>query len=291
MEKFGGFLSYRVWSDTDVTEKCFYALERAGHKIFWDKACLQPGAPWEQGFVEGLSKSSRFLAVISEKTLEGIAEADKKQDNVLKEWEIAIDRLEQGETTFIIPLLVGEYLEVDGNSLLKKFNAFGGLPGKPWPDTYSTTNKKRTIKQTMQALFAVQGIHVDPHNIAGSLPQILQALGTAGTSGGVKDERETIEETMPNAEPAAPNIGFFLASAPMQDTNGVPLQTMIAAVINAGGQYTAGTEGDELNRELEERNEKWYVRERECEEWSRARVRARARLGAGVISTGVRVRV
>ena len=85
MEKFDGFLSYRVWSDTDVTEKSFYALERAGHKIFWDKACLQPGAPWEQGFVEGLSKSSRFLAVISEKTLEGIAEADKKQDNVLKE--------------------------------------------------------------------------------------------------------------------------------------------------------------------------------------------------------------
>ena len=259
MEQFGGFLSYRVWSDTDVTEKSFYALERAGHKIFWDKDCLQPGARWEQGFVEGLSKSSRFLAVISEKTLEGITEAGKKQDNVLKEWEIAIDRVEQGETTFIIPLLVGQYLEVDGNSLLKKFNAFSGLPGKPWPDTYSTTNKKRTIKQTMQALFAVQGIHVDPHNIAGSLPQIQQALGAAGTSGGVNDEQDTIEETTRNAEPAASKIGFFLASAPMQDTNGVPLQQMIAAIIEAGGQYTAGTEGDELNRELEERNEQWYV--------------------------------
>ena len=41
-----GFLSYRVWSDKDLTEKLFYALERAGYKIYWDKVCLQPGAPW-----------------------------------------------------------------------------------------------------------------------------------------------------------------------------------------------------------------------------------------------------
>ena len=74
-----GFLSYRVWSDKDLTEKLFYAIERAGYKIYWDKVCLQPGAPWEEGFVEGLSKSARFIAVISEKTLEGIAGAGKKQ--------------------------------------------------------------------------------------------------------------------------------------------------------------------------------------------------------------------
>ena len=51
--------------------------------------------------------------------------------------------------------------------------------------------------------------------------------------------------------------GFYLASAPMNDPNGVPMQTMISAVTAAGGYYSAGLAGDELNKELEDAGEKW----------------------------------
>ena len=64
---YDGFLSHRVWSDKDITEKLYYALERDGRKLFWDKACLEDGAPWEEGFVKGLQKASKFIAIVSEK--------------------------------------------------------------------------------------------------------------------------------------------------------------------------------------------------------------------------------
>ena len=81
---------------------------------------------------------------------------------MLKEWELAVDRLAL-EPTYIVPVLVGEYTETaEYGKIYQKFGAFAGLPGKPWPDKYSTTCRTRTIKQTMEKLFSVQGIHCDP---------------------------------------------------------------------------------------------------------------------------------
>jgi hypothetical protein len=174
---YDGFLSYRVWCDKDTTEKLFYALERKGLRIFWDKECLKSGAPWEEGFVTGLKRSKRVVVLISEKSLEGIADnALAHQDNVLKEIELAVDQLES-DSSYVLPLLVGEYKDA---TLLKKFSAFGGLSGRPWPDEFSTTCSTRTINQTMSALFSVQGIHVDPDDISTSCDLIYTALAQDG---------------------------------------------------------------------------------------------------------------
>jgi hypothetical protein len=65
--------------------------------------------------------------------------------------------------------------------MLKKYNAFGGLKTKDgklrkWPDEYSTTCKTRTIKQTMETLFSIQGIHLDPQQIEAVVDRIRTAL-------------------------------------------------------------------------------------------------------------------
>jgi hypothetical protein len=148
-------VSYRVWADKSTTEVLYYALQARALRVFWDKACLQDGAPWEDGFVAGLQKSRRIVALVSEKALDGIADkALTRPDNVLMEWELAVDKLEAGDSEYIVPLLVGEYIDSGHGRALKKFSAFGGLPNKPWPDAYSTTCKTRTIKQTMAKFFA-----------------------------------------------------------------------------------------------------------------------------------------
>jgi hypothetical protein len=175
-ESYDGFLSYRVWCDKDVTEKLLFALERKGLRIFWDKECLKKGAPWEEGFVTGLQKSKRVVTVLSEKSLGGIADkALTQQDNVLKEIELAVDQL-AGNSSYVLPLLIGEYKEVDGARLLKKFAAFSGLSGMPWPEKNSTTCSRRTIKETMDILFSVQGVHVDPDDISASCDTVYAAL-------------------------------------------------------------------------------------------------------------------
>jgi hypothetical protein len=93
------------------------------------------------------------------------------------EWELAVDKLEAGESDFIVPVLVGEYISLaDGSKALKKFGAFGGVAGKPWPDEFSTTCKTRTIKQTMQKLFKIQGIHLDPEKVSAASKDIQAAL-------------------------------------------------------------------------------------------------------------------
>jgi hypothetical protein len=176
--EYDGFVSYRVWCESNVAEKLFLSLKCEGLHIFWDKECLQDGADWEECFKEGLTKSRKVIALISEKALDGFCDkALTGQDNVLMEWELAVDKLEAGESDYIVPVLVGEYISLaDGSKELKKFGAFGGVAGKPWPDEFSMTCKTRTIKQTMQKLFKIQGIHLDPEKVSAVSKDIQAAL-------------------------------------------------------------------------------------------------------------------
>jgi hypothetical protein len=47
----------------------------------------------------------------------------------LKEYELAVDKLEEGPKC-IVPVLVGGYVSADGAEMLKKISGFGGLKGK-----------------------------------------------------------------------------------------------------------------------------------------------------------------
>jgi hypothetical protein len=157
---FDVFLSYRVWCDKDVVEKMYWVLTAKGLRVFWDKKCLAPGASWESGFADGLQRSRRIVVVASESSLQGMASSAlaKKQDNLLKEWELAVDKL-SSDSKCIVPVLVGVYKHGGG---LFKFDAFGGLDDQPWPAECSASCGTRTIKDTMEKLFSIQGIHLDP---------------------------------------------------------------------------------------------------------------------------------
>jgi energy-coupling factor transporter ATP-binding protein EcfA2 len=181
------FVNYRVWCDRKPAETLYYALKAKGFSVFWDKISLEDGAPWEDGFIKGLQKSRKILLLISEKALEGIIDnAPTQADNVLKEYELAVDKFEAGDKTLIIPVLLGEYItastgdDYPSSTALKKFGAFAGLPKKPWPECHSTTCKTRTIKQTMDKIFSVQGIHVDPDSIPSSVERICAVLHQDG---------------------------------------------------------------------------------------------------------------
>jgi len=47
--EFDVFLSYRVASDSAHVEIVYKLLSAAGVKVWWDKECLEPGVPWEEG--------------------------------------------------------------------------------------------------------------------------------------------------------------------------------------------------------------------------------------------------
>ena len=51
------FLSYRVAADAALAEQLYDKLTMNGVRVWWDKRCLPPGKPWEDGFVDGLLRS------------------------------------------------------------------------------------------------------------------------------------------------------------------------------------------------------------------------------------------
>ena len=59
------FISYRVSSDFKHAEDLYDRLTNKGHKVWWDKKCLEPGVNWEEGFCAGLINSRQFVCILS----------------------------------------------------------------------------------------------------------------------------------------------------------------------------------------------------------------------------------
>lgn len=144
------FINYRVWSDAETAAKIalFLNSERLqGEPVtcFLDKLCLVDGENWQVGFLNGLKYAKLLVLLISEDGISGIRQAHTRQDNVLLEYEHALDRLEKGEC-LILPLLLGKTL--DGGL----YKDFGQFDVSVYPDEAHTATGKN-IRQTMKALF------------------------------------------------------------------------------------------------------------------------------------------
>jgi serine/threonine protein kinase len=83
---FDVFLSYRVKSDLGYVEKLYEMLTRRGLKVWWDKKCLQPGEPWENGFCGGVMNSSAFVCVLSKGAIN-----DESSGEVRNYWALSAD--------------------------------------------------------------------------------------------------------------------------------------------------------------------------------------------------------
>jgi len=169
------FINYRVATDKDLAEKLALALDnkikkdRSRVHTFLDKRCLVDGEDWEAGFLHGLGNSAVIVLLISEAAIENIVNADKRQDNVLLEYEGAMQRSESNEAK-LIPFLVGKIV---GNTL-EKFSNFSAarFPNEKHFSPKSNAN----VQETMYKLFKLQGQHLDPSAYEDKLPYLLSEL-------------------------------------------------------------------------------------------------------------------
>ena len=114
---FDVFISYRVNSDMDLAKALYDLLTGAGLNVWWDKESLKPGEPWQEGFCNGLAQSKIFLPIISrgainqannEKQNFSLLTKASPCDNVLLEYQLALELLSRGLLSNLYPVLVGD---------------------------------------------------------------------------------------------------------------------------------------------------------------------------------------
>lgn len=168
------FVNYRVATDASAAETLAFALEAAAppHGVqgpptaFRDKNYLQEGEGWELGFVHCLRSSACVVLVISEMALQGVQSADKRADNVLLEYEVAMELAESGRCV-LFPVLMGRVVEVQGQGkLYKSFSEFDVSVYPDAPHAHAKSNRTRSVRAIMADLFKLQGRFVQPDQIA-----------------------------------------------------------------------------------------------------------------------------
>jgi len=171
------FINYRVKSDKDLAQKLFYAISAEtkddGEAFcpFLDVECLNDGEEWEAGFLNGLSSAAVILCLVSEDGIKGIENAHQWQDNVLLEYEFALDKHEK-DTAFLLPLMVGK--NVDGG-LYKPFGTFGV---SQYADAKHASPKstRGSVRGTMETLFKIQGVKTDPNSLGDRVRDITEKV-------------------------------------------------------------------------------------------------------------------
>jgi len=174
LQKHDIFINYRVKTETELATKLYYALSNFRSvpgsflSVYLDSNCLNIGEDFEIGFLNGLRFATCILLLISEAGIEGIKNADKWQDNVLLEYEYALERYET-KTALVLPILIGrKQLDTGSRS---DFNGFG----TKFPDALHN-GKGKNIKNTMDKLFKIQGIHYDSRYEQMCIQEIITSL-------------------------------------------------------------------------------------------------------------------
>ena len=144
LAEFDVFISYRVRSEAEFATALHEKLSRRivginseRCRVYLDKVELKTGAKWDDGFVQGLSRSKVFVPLMSLGSTEPIAHLDDALrspavDNVLLEWNLALRLNELGVVKAILPVLLGKE---DGNGARPdSFFADGSNGGgRPFP--------------------------------------------------------------------------------------------------------------------------------------------------------------
>eukprot|EP01043_Picozoa_sp_COSAG02_P039595 COSAG02_NODE_3140_length_7296_cov_180.632347_1_plen_957_part_10 len=123
-EKFGLFISYRVWCDKlfaddlyNATSKCQLRSGREHRiKVYLDKVRIVDGQRFDVNFTKGLANSTVFSPLVSANCLKNFVELGQKdmEDFVLAEWIMALELQKQGIVKAILPIVMGEQSTVDG---------------------------------------------------------------------------------------------------------------------------------------------------------------------------------
>ncbi|KAJ3350863.1 hypothetical protein HDU83_009391 [Entophlyctis luteolus] len=193
------FVSYRVNTDGDLAERITDKLQQLSIatekrdvrlKGFFDKQNLVSGVDFTTQFLTGtppflnaiqivslnidagLHGSCLFLPLVSEACLESMLSIEiGHDDNVVREWQTALDLCANGEIE-IIPILVGVNRNVDGCAVYQKFNGFGLLGQLPDFPVSSAPANGLTVKEVVSEIFKLQGIFLNPQDVVERLSVI-----------------------------------------------------------------------------------------------------------------------
>jgi len=149
---FDGFINYRVRSEAGTAEKVCKRLLASGADVFWDKRNLPDGCPWELAFRRGLKFSRHVISLISADGLSLIRDnaAKRQQDNVLLEYELALDKCRKWPG-YVIPVAVGGWRRQGSAVQLwsAQHEEWQDVSPASFPDVHSVTCSRQTVRETM----------------------------------------------------------------------------------------------------------------------------------------------
>ena len=146
--------------------------------VFYDKRCLNSGESWELGLKNGLEGSLVVMPLVSAAALQGMVEhASTRRDNLLWEWEIALERQRRG-LCLVLPVFVQD-VGADGKPRCVDFKEAA------YPEA-SHFMSKISIRTTLVALFKINGVKLaldhsgapDPAQKAEAVRQVRRLLGS-----------------------------------------------------------------------------------------------------------------
>jgi len=169
------FVSYRVRADGQLARYLAADLNMGvpeGQRqftAFLDTICLPISQDWQESFLSGLMGSKAIILLISNEALNGIKEAHKKSDNMLLEFDYALQRLSrEKDKVMLIPVWVGS----ENQGYYKKFE-------RPKLDEFPDIRHchpragPKTVREIMSRIYEIQGIpHIAVLQIDGLVLQL-----------------------------------------------------------------------------------------------------------------------
>ncbi|KAJ1547258.1 hypothetical protein HK096_003777, partial [Nowakowskiella sp. JEL0078] len=159
--------SHRMFCDGEIAKNLVRILSAHMSHTFLSFDCLVEGEGWTDGFLTALNNCRIVIILCSEKALEHTMKAHQESDDMLLEWEIAMELRKENQIE-VIPYFVDSVLtvEIDGKSetVSKPLNMFDW---NQYPDEYhahSLSPKKMTIRQLLNELFRIQAGQINPLN-------------------------------------------------------------------------------------------------------------------------------
>jgi serine/threonine protein kinase len=223
--QFDVFISYRVASDARHTEYLYHRLMAEGFKVWWDKECLAPGVPWEEGFCQGLVNSRSFICIVSKEAINhpkkswndfGALTQSSNCDNVLLEHRLALELRSLGYIEKIYPLMIGD-ADTDSVTPSPTYSNFFATGGKPQAPDFFVESVERKLEEhmDMQAL----GKPIEKNKtVKAVLEDILACQGTLVQGNGNDAFNEAVEaiRIMLTKAPEAVDIPVTVSDVTME---------------------------------------------------------------------------
>ena len=197
--KYDVFLSYRVDSDSEHVMMLYNALCEKELTVWLDKECLLPGQPWEEGFCDGLINSASFVCLLSRGAINHPTKPwqcfsklleSSKCDNVLLEWNMALELRQRDMIDGIFPIFIGDR---SGDGSYGDYFAGGCHPSNLPDVTVAAVAEKlqlhldaqglgavymeqATVKRVVEVISAHQGGFLHSSNSRGSIPAIVNQI-------------------------------------------------------------------------------------------------------------------